>query len=362
MNYHPKSVKGALKNGPKIFSQMLVENGGRLYMNYRPSFFHSRGRLLRKLPNPSQCEKWSGAKKKHVVACLGVHTNLWNLHQKLVLQIGRNWPSKKLAILLKPNLLEFLEGFLLAVRFREGCVTNALGDTWDCRWLDPINLVKLYSIWVSSSIIQLKQPLVEWLALGYQVNVNDILTASKPVQLLKIDRPTLAWKLTCPLKINGWKMYSLLKLSLFTGHVSFRGRILFFASPTTISYRNHHFFKEGFTVSSLNKNRNLFFWMVVNCQGVYLAQKKKFPKTLFPPQDRTVEYASLDRPKKTSTRMTWTSPWKSKKIKQNCGKYFKRYTWQFFVFFWIVDFESPIIYLEPKWPLFCVGGAKAKNR
>ena len=33
----------------------------------------------------------------------------------------------------------------------------------------------------------------------------------------------LSWKLTCPLKINGWKMYSLLKQSLFRGHVNFRG-------------------------------------------------------------------------------------------------------------------------------------------
>ena len=30
-------------------------------------------------------------------------------------------------------------------------------------------------------------------------------------------------KLTCPLKINGWKMYFLLKWSLFRGHVSFQG-------------------------------------------------------------------------------------------------------------------------------------------
>ena len=30
-------------------------------------------------------------------------------------------------------------------------------------------------------------------------------------------------KLTCSLKIDGWKMYSLLKRSLFRGHVSFRG-------------------------------------------------------------------------------------------------------------------------------------------
>ena len=33
----------------------------------------------------------------------------------------------------------------------------------------------------------------------------------------------LPWKLTCPLKINGWKMYFLLKEFLFRGHVSFRG-------------------------------------------------------------------------------------------------------------------------------------------
>ena len=35
----------------------------------------------------------------------------------------------------------------------------------------------------------------------------------------------LPWKLTCPLKIDGWKMYSLLKWSLFKGHVSFQGCI-----------------------------------------------------------------------------------------------------------------------------------------
>ena len=29
-------------------------------------------------------------------------------------------------------------------------------------------------------------------------------------------------KLTCPLKINGWKMYFQLNWSLFRGHVSFR--------------------------------------------------------------------------------------------------------------------------------------------
>ena len=33
----------------------------------------------------------------------------------------------------------------------------------------------------------------------------------------------LTGKLTCPLKINGWKMYFLLKYSLLRGHVSFRG-------------------------------------------------------------------------------------------------------------------------------------------
>ena len=33
----------------------------------------------------------------------------------------------------------------------------------------------------------------------------------------------LPGKLTYPLKINGWKMYFLLKQSLFSGHVSFRG-------------------------------------------------------------------------------------------------------------------------------------------
>ena len=35
--------------------------------------------------------------------------------------------------------------------------------------------------------------------------------------------PLLPWKPTCPLKINGWKMYSLLNKSRFKGHVSFQG-------------------------------------------------------------------------------------------------------------------------------------------
>ena len=34
------------------------------------------------------------------------------------------------------------------------------------------------------------------------------------------------WKPTCPLKIDGWKMYSLLKWSLFRRHVSFQGCII----------------------------------------------------------------------------------------------------------------------------------------
>ena len=33
------------------------------------------------------------------------------------------------------------------------------------------------------------------------------------------------WKLTCTLKINGWKMYFLLKWSLFGGHVNFQGNL-----------------------------------------------------------------------------------------------------------------------------------------
>ena len=33
----------------------------------------------------------------------------------------------------------------------------------------------------------------------------------------EIRDPILPWKLTCPLKIDGWKMYSLLKWSLFSG-------------------------------------------------------------------------------------------------------------------------------------------------
>ena len=48
----------------------------------------------------------------------------------------------------------------------------------------------------------------------------------------------LPWKLTCPLKIDGWKMHSLLKWSLFRGHVSFQGCILF------ISF---HFWYESYT-------------------------------------------------------------------------------------------------------------------
>ena len=37
----------------------------------------------------------------------------------------------------------------------------------------------------------------------------------------------LSRKLTCPLKINGWKMYSLLNQSLFRGHDSCRGCMSF---------------------------------------------------------------------------------------------------------------------------------------
>ena len=40
------------------------------------------------------------------------------------------------------------------------------------------------------------------------------------------------WKLTCPLKIDGWKMYSLLKWSLFRGHsLVFRGAFIWEWQP-----------------------------------------------------------------------------------------------------------------------------------
>ena len=45
----------------------------------------------------------------------------------------------------------------------------------------------------------------------------------RPTFLLELDHNILPGKLTCPLKINGWKMHFLLKLSLFRGHVSFQG-------------------------------------------------------------------------------------------------------------------------------------------
>ena len=35
----------------------------------------------------------------------------------------------------------------------------------------------------------------------------------------------LPGKLTCPMKINGWKMHFQLKYSFFEGHVSFPGHI-----------------------------------------------------------------------------------------------------------------------------------------
>ena len=57
------------------------------------------------------------------------------------------------------------------------------------------------------SIFRLRTP---WKTVGVHVLVS-----------LEIFR----WKLTCPLKINGCKMYSVLKESLFRGHVSFRGCI-----------------------------------------------------------------------------------------------------------------------------------------
>ena len=178
MKYHPKNVKDASKKWPNIFSQMVVENGG--CMNYHPSFFHSRGRLLRKLPNPSQCEKWSGAKKNHVVACLRVHTNLWNLHQKLVLRIGQSWPSQEIHFI-ESNLLDFF-GFFTSCSFQGG-LGHPLGDGvprtktlgiaggWSkfyIRGMDPINLVKLYSIWLCHHPTEITISLM----VGFRVSVS----------------------------------------------------------------------------------------------------------------------------------------------------------------------------------------------
>ena len=52
-----------------------------------------------------------------------------------------------------------------------------------------------------------------------------MLPGTKAGELVDIWLKLLPWKLTCPLKIDGWKMYSLLKWSLFRGHVSFHGCI-----------------------------------------------------------------------------------------------------------------------------------------
>ena len=45
----------------------------------------------------------------------------------------------------------------------------------------------------------------------------------------------LPGKLTCPLKINGWKMYFLSKQSFFRGHVSFLG----------CTFKNYEIFLSG---------------------------------------------------------------------------------------------------------------------
>ena len=50
------------------------------------------------------------------------------------------------------------------------------------------------------------------------------LLLQKPWRFVSFCGVYYPWKLTCPLKINGWKMYSLLKFSsLFRGHVNFQG-------------------------------------------------------------------------------------------------------------------------------------------
>ena len=70
-----------------------------------------------------------------------------------------------------------------------------------------------------------------------------------------------SWKLTCPLKINGWKMYSLLKQSLFRGHVSFP-----VCNPNF--YFNFLRGRGNFSLQCLALNEfivlvHFFFWVVV---------------------------------------------------------------------------------------------------
>ena len=54
----------------------------------------------------------------------------------------------------------------------------------------------------------------------------------------KADLPILPWKLTCSLKIDGWKMNSLLKWSLSRGHGSFQGCTPY--NKTICSTHNKH--------------------------------------------------------------------------------------------------------------------------
>ena len=114
------------------------------------------------------------------------------------------------------------------------------------------------------------------------------------------------WKLTCPLKINGWKMYSLLKWPLFGGHVSVQGNIWKknigtsivaamlkapAAGETTGSFltfqfqRNDWVFPETcFAKTSWNpkqpfKDKWLFFFNLV--VSIWLFQLKWWTKSLF---------------------------------------------------------------------------------
>ena len=94
--------------------------------------------------------------------------------------------------------------------------------------------------------------------------------------------PVPSGKLTCPLKIHGWKMYFLLKQSLFRGYVSFRegitkivGRLVrpfwgrkFFSITETCfgtrqkskSYVNTIKFKHMFTKNILDGRSTFFRW------------------------------------------------------------------------------------------------------
>ena len=79
---------------------------------------------------------------------------------------------------------------------------------------DPTN-VSSRGMWVCDTTRSWK----DWL-----IETNDFKPwASKHRTWEMVSWNLLPWKLTCPLKIDGWKMYSLLEWSLFRGHVSFQG-------------------------------------------------------------------------------------------------------------------------------------------